>query len=100
MSAQYRRTYPSGRDYTPRTTDSFVLSATQAERGGIVNGIKGRSSLFSIVDLATGAPIDYMHCVLEGVVKRLLDQWVSSSFQPFHRKIIAIDKFSDATSPS
>lgn len=87
-------TYPPGTNYAPRTTDSFVLSAAQAENGGIVNGIKRRSSLFSIVDLATGAPIDYMHCVLEGVVKCLLDRWVSSSFQPFHlskRKIVAID---------
>ena len=47
-------------------------------------GIKGKSALTSIVDLALGAPIDYMHCVLEGVVKRLLKKWVTSSSHRNH----------------
>jgi len=47
----------------------------KAEREAtIVNGIKGVSPLSTLVDLATGAPIDYMHCVLEGVVKRLMNK--------------------------
>ncbi len=37
------------------------------------------STLSKIVDLPLGAPIDYMHCVLEGVVKRLLNLWTNSS---------------------
>jgi len=45
----------------------------------VVNGIKGKSILSGVVDLVKGIPIDYMHCVLEGVTKWLLDKWVNSS---------------------
>ena len=38
------------------------------------DGIKGHSVLSSIVDFPLAAPIDYMHCVLEGFVKRLLEK--------------------------
>ncbi len=57
------------------------------KRRRIVFGIKGTSTLSTIVDLPLGAPIDYMHCVLEGVVKRLLNLWTNSSNHgnPFRR---------------
>ena len=42
----------------------------------IVNGIKRRLILSGVVNIATELPIDYMHCVLEGVIKRLLEVWV------------------------
>lgn len=58
----------------------MVLDACEADRTGvIVNGIKGKSVLSGIVDLVRGVPIDYMHCVLEGVTKWLLEKWVNST---------------------
>ncbi len=38
------------------------------ENGKLCNGVKGMSET-AIVDLVNGIPIDYMHCVLEGVTK-------------------------------
>ncbi len=63
------QTYPPGKIYAIRTTDSIIAASIEAENYGIVvRGIKGKTVLSSIVDIATGTPIDYMHCVLEGVV--------------------------------
>lgn len=71
--------YPPGTDYPLRIHNSINNAAIEAEEEGIiVNGIKGKSALSPIIDLSLGTPIDYMHCVLEGVVKRPLDKWVSS----------------------
>ncbi len=60
-------------------------NAKQAERKGrVIKGIKGRSVITSILDLPLGAPVDYMHCVLEGVVKRFLNKWITSTNQPYY----------------
>ena len=58
-----------------------------------VLGIKGVSPLARLnsFDLSRSVGIDYMHCVLEGVVKRLLDLW----FQP-SEEIYCISLFADA----
>ena len=47
-------------------------------------GVKGLSPLhilpsFNIVD---NVVIDYMHCVLEGVVKKMANLWFNSSGEP------------------
>jgi hypothetical protein len=71
------RLYLPGYEYSLRTNESIVQDAGKAERDQeIVNGIKGHSILSGVVNLATGFPTDYMHCVLEGVMKRLLEVWV------------------------
>lgn len=89
------QTYPPG-SYAKRTVDSIKLAANKAEReSAIIDGIKGNSILSKIVDLPFGAPIDYMHCVLEGVVKRLMDQWITSTFKPYYinkQKLKRIDE--------
>ncbi len=43
------------------------------------------SVLAGYLDSIKGAPADYMHCVLEGVVGSLLKMWTDSRFhsQPF-----------------
>lgn len=63
-----------GCEYSLQTNGSIVRDAGKAEE--IVNGINGRLILSGVVSLATGLPTDYMHCVLEGVVKRLQEVWV------------------------
>ena len=56
---------------------SFMNAASKAvERNCICDGVKSVSGLANLVD---GVSIDYiMHCVLEGVTKRLLEAWVKS----------------------
>ena len=54
-------------------------AAEATEKNKIVDGIKGRSVLAKVVDLVDGIPIDYMHCVLEGVLKWLVDKWFNSA---------------------
>ena len=63
--------YLPGRCYPQRTHDSIVQAGIQAERDGeAVDGIKGKSPLERVFDLVKGIPVDYMHCVLEGVTKK------------------------------
>ena len=69
--------YLPGCDYSLRTNESIVQDGGRAERDQeIINGIKGHSILSDVVNIATELPTDYMHCVLEGVMKRLLEVWV------------------------
>ncbi len=72
-----------GTEHALRTPKSISDAAKKAElEGRKLFGIKGTSTLSKIVDLPLGAPIDYMHCVLEGVVKQLLNLWNSFLFRP------------------
>lgn len=45
----------------------------------ITNGIKGKSILTGVVDLMYGVPLDYMHCILEGVMKWMVEKWFAST---------------------
>lgn len=50
--------------------------------------MKGLSALHILpsFDIVNGTTIDYMHCVLEGVVKKLLNLWLSEVGQPYYIK--------------
>lgn len=75
-----RRVYAAGVNYAGRSHEMFIADATKASTDGtVVNGIKGSSPLTDLVNLCDGVPVDYMHCVLEGVTKRLLEVWVKST---------------------
>lgn len=56
------------------TLKSMVISSSQ---NAPVNGVKGISPLIRIskFDVIKGLPIDYMHCILLGVVKQLSNIW-------------------------
>ncbi|XP_077510832.1 uncharacterized protein LOC144121478 [Amblyomma americanum] len=49
-------------------------------------GFKGPSPLLRLkgLDLVWGLPPDYMHCVLEGVTKQLVEQWLSVTGTAFY----------------
>lgn len=73
--------------HTLRTNSSVMKAAEDAVKQGIVvDGIKGKSTLSGIVDLVEDIPVDYMHCILEGVTKWLLGKWftTSNSRSPFY----------------
>ena len=55
--------------------------------------MKGLSPLEGYMDLVKCVPADYMHCVLEGVVKSVLKAWFEPKFhgQPFfYSKIVKL----------
>ncbi len=74
------QTYPPS--YFPIRTQDGIEKAIQEgkQRGIIIEGIKGPSPLTNYVHLVHGVPADYMHCVLEGVVKSLLKVWTDSKY--------------------
>lgn len=51
-------------------------------------GVRGLSALHILpsYDIVNGTVIDYMHCVLEGVGKKLLNMWFSVVGQPYYIK--------------
>ena len=79
-----------------RTHSSFIRSAEEAESSGsVINGVRGKSVLQPCLDLVNGIPVDYMHCVLEGVARSLLHNWIGTTNhgQPYYlgRKLKEID---------
>ena len=74
------RIYLPGTEYPLRTDASMRCDAVSAQReGNTVNGVKGPSPLSGVLNLSWRAPTDYMHCVLEGVMKKLLNVWVETT---------------------
>ena len=82
-----------------RSKESFVADADEAlKREKVINGIKGPSWIagLSSYDIINGTGVDYMHCVLLGVMKTLLKLWFSPTHSklPFNinRKVSDVDK--------
>ncbi|XP_064482783.1 uncharacterized protein LOC135395609 [Ornithodoros turicata] len=74
--------YPYREHVQQRTHVEIARDMKKATRTGqVVNGIKGLSPLLYLrsFDVAWGACPDYMHCVLEGVVKQVTEIWLSHS---------------------
>lgn len=62
--------------YCLHTHDEVKSAAKKAEQKGCsVKGVKGYSPLASTLDLIECVPSDYLHAVLEGVVKLLMKHW-------------------------
>ena len=67
--------------YPERTHTDIEAAAIKAQNSNTsVQGVNGISPLSSIMDLVESFPVDYMHCVLEGVTKWLLKSWFDSKF--------------------
>ncbi|XP_077991120.1 uncharacterized protein LOC144445447 [Glandiceps talaboti] len=82
-----------------RTHANLCADARKAsETGVLVNGIKGPCWLggLSYYDLARGTGIDYMHCVLQGVMKTLFSLWFGTQHSGEHfcisNKVHLVDK--------
>ncbi len=62
--------------HTDRTHQGVMEAATAAQQDNcIVEGVKAVSPLAPYMDLVLSVPVDYMHAVLEGVVKMLMNRW-------------------------
>ena len=72
----HRHIYPPTDSHQLRKETEMTPWALEAERlGKPVFGVKGSSILSGVINIPYGIPIDYMHAVLEGVVKTLLKCW-------------------------
>ncbi len=68
--------------FPDRTHTQVLQAAREAERHHtVVDGVMGMSPLAENLDLVASIPIDYMHAVLEGVVRLLMKFWFNSSKQ-------------------
>ena len=73
--------YLPGKSYLLRTPDRIERAIRKGNKYSIVvEGIKGISSVHGSLNFLSGMPNDYMHCVLEGVVKSLLKAWTNSRY--------------------
>lgn len=83
QSKGHVRVYPPGRTYQSRNGRQMRRQASQAvTRGYPVKGVKGPTvlSLLPSFDICTGFAVEYMHCVLLGVVKTFLGMWFDSKY--------------------
>ncbi len=77
---QHTQLHLPGTTYDLRTDTSIQQAASLAQSSGaVIDGVKGKSALSGFISLVRGIPIDYMHSVLEGIVKWMLDVWVVPS---------------------
>ena len=77
---------PSSEQFSIRTCEGIEKAIQEGKLTcTIVEGIKGVSPLTGYMPLVNGVPRDYMHCVLEGVVKVFLKVWTESRYgqQPY-----------------
>ena len=95
----HRRIYLPCEDYCLRTSACINNWGEAAEVSGEpVMGIKGHSVLVSsnLLELPQCIPIDYMHCVLEGIFKSLLKHWFEGKYRSalysIRKDIIYINK--------
>lgn len=66
--------------YPDRTHAEILSAAREAQRTNLaVTGIRKRSPLADNLDLVASVPVDYMHAVLEGVVRWLTQSWFNST---------------------
>ena len=74
-----------------RTAEESRRFGNVAERTGTtVFGIKGEHVFGKLVDIPDNLPIDGMHCVCEGILKRqLFNRWMNPSFSTETYSIVA-----------
>lgn len=91
--------YLPGRSHTQRNGSRMRRQAAEATRKGVaVKGVKGPTvlNLIPSFDCSMGFVVEYMHCVLLGVVRQLLCLWLDTKHhgQPWYlgRKVGSIDE--------
>ena len=64
-----------------RSESQLIEWAEKAEKKGQpVFGVKGKSALTKHINVLEQCPVDYMHAVLEGVIKKLMSSfWFNTS---------------------
>lgn len=84
---RYTRTSHT-QQYSNRTHADILQTYKKLKSNEPLNGIKGISCMIAApnFDLVYGYSIDYLHCVLLGVTKKLMDLWLNSEnhTEPFY----------------
>ena len=80
-----------------RTAEETRRHARLAETSGTpVFGIKGQNVFSKLVDIPDNLPIDWMHCVCEGILKRqLFNRWLNTSFAEEQYSLVAFAEVLD-----
>lgn len=81
------RVYPFAMKPEKRSHEQFVQDGkTALQTSQIVNGVKGPSwlSVCYSTDIVRGTSIDYMHCILLGIVRKFLKLWFDSAYSKEH----------------
>lgn len=74
-----RHIYKPSAPHRARSMRQITQCAQKAEEiGQSVFGVKGRSALSDHINIFKDVPVDYMHAVLEGVSKRLIQCWLDT----------------------
>jgi len=74
----HRRVYPPCASAL-RTHEQIVSDGKEAiECGKPKRGVMSTSPLVNNLNLVDSIPVDYMHAILEGIMKKLMDLWFSS----------------------
>ena len=85
-------------EYTTSDTVSTLRTAEESRRfgniaertGTTVFGIKGEHVFGQLVDIPDNLPIDWMHCVCEGILKQqLFNRWMNSNFSEETYSLVA-----------
>ena len=78
------RVYLPQYTYKERKHDQVITAAERTK--SCVEGIIGISPFSSTFDMVVSIPVDYMHCVLERLMRRLVNRWFDSKFHapPFY----------------
>ncbi|XP_022101244.1 uncharacterized protein LOC110984916 isoform X2 [Acanthaster planci] len=75
-------------DYSERTDDELLHDMMRAtDEGHVVRGVKGPTPLINLphFSIVWGFPVDFMHCVLLGVIRQLTELWIDSpAGSPFY----------------
>lgn len=98
--ARNKRTRKHIYPFTPRhemvtrTHEMFISHANIAiDRGIPFHGIKGPCTLSRFMQLPDQVPVDYMHCVLLGVVKNHLKHISTDNIARLSRRMLKVVKF-------
>lgn len=79
IHVSHRRLYLPSDAHKPRKMNDMKNWASKAEQLQVpVFGVKGHSVLTPYLDVTEAVPIDYMHAILEGVTKSLINTWFDS----------------------
>lgn len=77
------KVYPPCGHYELRTHHCYLKDAEKAKNTGTaVRGVLGISPLSDILDIVISLPVDYMHAVFEGVVKKWRQCGLTPPFMP------------------
>ena len=82
---------PNGKAPLRTHSETQSLANRALHEGNAQKGVKGFSTLSKVLNIPHSIPLDYMHCILEGVTKLLINCWFNSKN---HRSTYYLGRYS------